>query len=257
VDAAIDDLIALIRGIARDEIGVQNITRLWGYVDGYDPINNNVQVLLPQLQRGLFTSTGQVVSPWLPLATPMVGPGYGLRYSPPVGTPCYVEVIDTDNGAMACAGLLYNVANAPFPGKFFGEDLAAGELEVVGPGGASLGIKLSTQYNGSAYAGTALYLNGANAPADAATPIAVEGSCVTHGHTLYIFIQALTAALNVIGATPLTGTSLATVFAGLTGANAMTDTAGDESLGPQVTTHAAIDTGQGVQSVLSLPAGQS
>lgn len=211
-----------------------------GFINSYDKSNNTVTVWIPYLTNP-NTPDKSFVTPPLPFGTPMVGNGYGVRFYPPFGMPCLVLFVERTVGTAVVCIPHYNDALPPNADVNFNEDLQPGELEIVGVpsagGGRSASVKLDA--NGQ------LLLNGHN-KTTTGVPVAVEGSTATHHHGLQQFFTAIEAALNLIGSTPLTGTSLAGVFTGLTGTTGETDD-----------TSAAIDTGQGAQSVRTVGPSQS
>ena len=117
--------------------------------------------------------------------------------------------------------MLYNQSYQP-PGG-----VQPGERIIQGQGGKSL-----------KWGQSALIANGGS------TPVAVEGSTVTHDHTLTAFLTAFAAACTAAGsAPPLTGIALGEIISTLISpATGSTDTAGNGG-----TTPAAVDVGQGAQ----------
>lgn len=104
---------------------------VWGYVASYDPKRHYVTVIVPNYRD---PDTGEaVVSPWMPLGSPWVGNGFGMKFAPfggatsakpSAGEACQVSLIERETGVCWGANLMYNdVMQSPLPAIAAGEGL--------------------------------------------------------------------------------------------------------------------------------------
>lgn len=235
-----DDFVLLIKQTAQEQIGSVRTATL-GYVAGYDPTTATITAVVPSYcspdpQTGAPTPV--VVGP-IRLGTSWAGNGIGLQVAPAKagatpqdptqGEPVLIVQLGHGTGISVAAVMLFNATFAP-PDTA----LAAGDAILKGAGGAT--IKLQ---------GGNIVIQGGS------TPVAVEGSKTTHQHGLSTFVDALVTALNTDGSAPLTGTSLAAIFSGLTPAPPAPSTAVTDSA------DAPVVAGQGAQDVLAPGPGGS
>jgi hypothetical protein len=249
-DSGFQDLTGVIRAIARDELATST-RAAWGYVVAYDPTTALVQVRLPVYQD---PSTSTIATtPWIPLGSPYVGGSYGLECYPELGTPCLVYIVETQSGAGLAAVLLHNKnVQAPGiavnPGEFAVSTKSGSVLYMDQDGNVEVHAK-----NLKVTASSEVTLS---TQTGADTPVAVEGSTVTHYHTLETFVTGLIAAFSAKPSAPtLTSGAIATILSTAFPAfpaesAALTDIAGTEG-----TTVSQVDAGAGAQNVLAPPPG--
>lgn len=106
-----------------------------GHISTYDPSTNNVRCVLPSLTD---ENGNPIVSPWMPLGSAMVGPGYGIKYhpkggatpdNPAAGEMCIVQIVDRDSGFGCVANLMFSSAQpAPNPDSVPGEYSITNEI---------------------------------------------------------------------------------------------------------------------------------
>jgi hypothetical protein len=239
------DQVAVFKMIVKD--AGSRIHAAWGYVANYDPATNQVQVTLPSYQQGWVPNNAAqnapLVSPWMPLGTPYAGKSYGFECYPDLNVPCLELVIDEATGSSLSAVLFHNNTFPAIGG------LQQGECQLVSKAGKSLKFT----------AGGQTVFNGGS------TPVAVQGSTVTHAHGLYAYNTTVAAALTSLASSPpatiaLLIPALAAIFTTLAGLTPpLTPTSVTDTAGAALTnaTSAAVDSGQGAQDILMPSAGGS
>jgi len=120
-----DALLNHMRRVAGEVMGQRAGTK-HGIIDGYDPANYAVRVMLQP--EGVLTD-------WLPLKSPMVGNGFGLFLAPTVGEACEVDFQEGDQGVGSVGWRFFNNVERPL-------NVPAGEAWLVHKAGAS--IKMAT-----------------------------------------------------------------------------------------------------------------
>ena len=247
------DLAILMRNIAAEvSFGRGSPTyALFGRVASYDPTTDRTQVQVvhwgPTQQDQLIIS--------IPTSGEMKGDGYGDYFYPDEGTLCLVLLVERSTGDSISLQLLNDDVNQPPSwGSGIAAKLTPGERIIWSKSGFLARFNAAGKLQlGSTSGGT--------------TPVAVEGSSVTHNHTLVQFYAELaTAIANYIIANPPTAascglTDVAAIFAALAAPTPVpTDTAGDTTM-PGVLTTAVVDTATegtgGAQSVLAPGPGGS
>ena len=197
-----DDLIHLIKQVARDEVGTPTLVT-WGYVSAYDASTHSIRAILPTFRTPGPNGLQAIQTDWIQLGTPWSGNGFGDQMSPYAagatqsnpagGEQVQISIVSTVTGASVATAMLYNQSYQP-PGG-----VQPGERIIQGQGGKSL-----------KWGQSALIANGGS------TPVAVEGSTVTHDHTLTAFLTAFAAACTAAGsAPPLTGIALGEIISTL------------------------------------------
>lgn len=265
MSSEIDQIVHLIKNLARDEIG-HTQSSYFGYVSSYDKQTGAIQLRIPQLRNG---DNSEFVTPPIPLGTWMSGNGFGFQYWPAVGTPCEMKVVSKDGGSSIAGVLLYNDKFLP-P---FAQDVNFSENDFgfqhkSGSYGVFFGSVITfsavdrlvlqnsvSNKNVTITAGTkpVVSVNGGS------IPVAVEGSTVTHYHGLAALFSVLATEITTYTtANPPSGasmgtTDLAAIFAAVattlaTGASG-TDIAGNSAFGGL--TPAAVDAGQGAQDFVA------
>jgi hypothetical protein len=226
------DQVALMRMIARDELG-QGVHAAFGYIQNYYTATGTADIALPSYQNPLTAKP--LIAQNVAVGSPFVGSGYGLEIYPEVGTPCLLVVVNKDSNITVSATLLWNQANQPVGG------LNPGELRITSKSGSRV------YFDGN---GNVKINNGS-------TPVAVEGSKVTHIHGLSVFFAALAAeiaayiAANPPSAASMGATDLAAIFAALAMTMAGPPVTGTDIAGTNGPTPSAVDSGQGAQDVLA------
>lgn len=86
-----------------------------GIVTSVDPTKMRAKV---QIQPD---PTGQSVSNWYPIATPCMGPGWGIVAAPPIGAQVVLLPTDGDADAVVVHGAHWSNAQLPPPGYTVGE----------------------------------------------------------------------------------------------------------------------------------------
>lgn len=180
------DLIATLRGIARDEVVTsQEVFIELGIIESYNPADGTCSVQLPRFSD----ENGQPsVLSEIPFGTPVAGPGspsFGFRYYPPRNCPCIVIL----GREFVVATTFYNNAVIP-PSDSASGDLAQGEIEMVGPPGKPGNLQAAVRWS----ADGKLRLNGQSSSPN--YPVAVEGSTIEGNAALLTWIGQVQTALN-------------------------------------------------------------
>lgn len=232
-----DALVHALKQIARDEVG-PIIASTWGYVAAYDADNNLIQAVLPTFREMGQVGLQPAVTDWIQLGTPTTLGQFtpqavnATPANPTGGDQVLITIMSSQTG-ISVAACCFN--NNSFP---CGGNAAQGEHYLASLGGKS--IKWGQDQ---------IIINAGS------TPVAIEGSQVTHHHTLDTFLTAFAAACTAAGSSPLTGTDLGSIITALMsppGVADITDTAGNAG-----TTPSAVDVGQGAQDFFAPSAGGS
>jgi hypothetical protein len=235
-----DALLHTIKQVAREEMGHVKHNTL-GYVSAYDVDTHSVRLVVPSFRvRGPSGELEAYQTDWIPLGTPWAGDGFGDQVSPfaaaaspaspGAGEQVILQLIEEDNGFSVAGCFFFNTAYPP-PGG-----IDPGERILKSQGGKSL--KLGND---------ALVAN------EGSTPAAVEGSTVTHEHSLVALLTSLGSAIAALPT--ITPTALGAIFTAAAVPATVTDTAG--SLAHGALTPAAVDSGAGAQDVLLPGPGDS
>jgi hypothetical protein len=238
-----DELLHLIREVARTE-AIPDVINTWGYVAAYDVDTHSIKAVLPTFRT---TGPGGVLQPvvtdWIQLGTPWAGDGFGDQMAPyaasatpanpGAGEQVQIAIISGATGASYAPAMLFNQTYGP-PGG-----IAPGERIIQSQGGKSVKFGIDQ-----------VIVNAGE------TPVAVEGSTVTHEHGLYSYNTVLAGLINDLSTLdpPITTVAelipaLVTIFTELAGTEpvpaSITDVAGNMEEG--AVTPAAVDVGQGAQ----------
>lgn len=237
-----------IRNIAAEvctNTAANKVAVLEGRIDAYDQANGTVDIVLAQY----YTPGNPPYKVTVPYGLFMAGNGYGDYFYPEPGQSCVILAFaDAGDGGWVQVALTHDTLNPPanFTGSGIAGPLQPGDRAIYAKGDWLIRAGSGKIQLGSTGAG-------------GTTPTAVEGSYVTHAHTLTTFLALLAAEIaTYISANPSTAamcglTDVAAVFAALVAAQ--TDIAGNPLAGGL--TPSATDVGQGAQSVLLPAPGQS
>ena len=208
-----DELTSTLRHGAQQQLSTHSYA-YYGRVASYDPTLHRVRVLLMSLRN---EDGAPVLSPWLPLASPWVGSGFGLQVvpyggataaNPTAGEPCIVFLLERTYGVSASAMMLFDGTMLP-PGQ----SLAAGEALLQAPSGSQVYLKANGDVQVSA-TGTVWVLGTAIKLAKALTDT-LQAFCTTAFATWAAnHIHNVTGSVTSVPTTSAPANGLTTIVTG-------------------------------------------
>jgi hypothetical protein len=132
MSAASDELVLLVKQLARDEVSGKLSNNLLGYISSYDVESATAKIRIPSLRN---PDGSDFVSPPIPVGSWFTGKVgqfcSGAQVYPDTDTPCEINIVSGGSGLSVCATLTWNTVYLP---PFSDNNASALALPDLSPG---------------------------------------------------------------------------------------------------------------------------